>query len=247
MSTGFKGLFIGLFLLSAPILPALAQTDPAPTQSNSPQFESWQFVNTQLPLDNPEDWTRWLLPDTFQSFTLARSGTRYQGPGVIRFSNGVLWDLGKHVNLGTLGEFVYLNKDGQTPLQEYRFVEELSFKGQWEKLLNWKNRSWIEFRIFPSKNTWRYRNMSRLNWKLNPTWTPFVSEEFFYDPNQGFNQNRFMVGVGYRFNPETRLDLGYLALSRKESQEQWTLDHALTLFLYFTPPRSIPSAQVATQ
>lgn len=237
-------LTVGLALLAAGLnVPVQAQEGlPAADATNSnterpSQFEYWQYIRTDIPIHHSRESEQWFLPDKLQTFTLARTGTRYQGPGLIRFSTGPIWDLSQNFSAGILGEFVYLNPDGQTHKQEYRVVPEATFKGALDYNFNWVDRNWLEYRIFPDTSNFRYRNMARLNWKMSEHWMPYVSEEVFYDLNKGFNQNRIRFGIGYIFEPGTRLDIGYLALHRKDAQG-WYLDHALTLFLFFTPPDS---------
>jgi len=231
-----------IFIMSSLIFSAQAQenmahdTENISTEQRSSHFEFWQFIRSDIPIANPEGTLSWFIPDKLQTFTLARVGTRYQGPGpgIMRYSAGPIWNLGPHFSTGLLGEFIYLSPDGKTDKREYRIVPEISVKGKLGDQLGWHNRNWLEYRIFPTSNSFRYRNMARLNWKLNQQWTPFLSNEIFYDFNKGFNQNRARIGIGYTFQPGTRLDIGYMALHRKDGQG-WYLDHGLTLFLYFMP------------
>ena len=236
------GYLVSTLLLNVSASFALAQNtepiEPSTLGVDAPrasEFEYWHYVRTDIPIENPDGLAALFVPDTFKTFTLARTGTRYQGPGIIRFSTGPLWNLNEYVTTGVLGEFIYLNPDGQSHKQEYRIVPEVTLKGKLDFDLSWKNRNWLEYRIFPTSSSLRYRNMSRLNWKVNSKWMPFVSGEVFYDLDKGFNQSRARIGVGYTFEKGTRLDIGYLALHRKDTQG-WYQDHALTLFLYFMPP-----------
>jgi len=241
----FTFLFSTAWLLSSLSLAGLAQENSSLAEKitssteRQNQFEYWQFIRTDIPIQNHEGLAAWFIPDKLQALTLARTGSRYQGPGpgIMRYSVGPIWNFGSHVSAGLLGEFVYLNPDGKTNKREYRIVPELSFKGKLDYNLSWLDRNWLEYRIFPDTSSFRYRNMARLNWKLDEKWSPFISDEIFYDFNKGFNQNRARIGIGYTFEPGTRLDIGYMALHRKDSQG-WYLDHALTLFLYFSPPAS---------
>ncbi len=65
-------------------------------------------------------------------------------------------------------------------------------------------------------NPIRYRNKLTIDFPLGARgyWTPFLSDEAFYDFSQSaWSQNRFQVGVGRRFSPALRLDAYFLQRS----------------------------------
>ncbi len=65
-------------------------------------------------------------------------------------------------------------------------------------------------------NPIRYRNKLSVDFPLgvNGYWTPFISEEVFYDfSKSAWSQSRLQVGIGRRFSPALRLDTYFLQRS----------------------------------
>ena len=164
-------------------------------------------------------------------------GLAAQGIGVLRFSNGPVWKLHPNFQLGAYGDIIYIELPAGNPTQEYRLNLEPLFKGKWGEHLSWGNRSRIEYRIFPEQAQWRFRNQSRVNFDLGDI-QPFLANEVFFAPHNGFNHNRARAGLAFKMGNKQRLELAYMARWRKSPDENWSLDHIATLFIFFTPEAS---------
>jgi hypothetical protein len=198
-------------------------------------IEYWQAVDTliTLPQNRQDVWS----PDAFRSFTVAQLAPRFEGIGVLRFSNGPVWKLHPNFQLGLYGDIIYIELPAGNPTQEYRFNLEPLFKGKWGETIAWGNRSRLEYRVFPDQAQWRFRNQSRINFELGDI-KPFIANEVFFAPHNGFNHNRSRVGLAFKMGEKQRLELAYMARWRKGPDEIWRLDHIATLFIFFTPEAS---------
>lgn len=108
------------------------------------------------------------------------------------------------------------------------------------------DRNRFESRWREGNNRWRYRNQLRVNYApKGAKWIPFVWDEILVDlSGNGFNQNRFTIGIARMLSESIRLDVGYMLRSRKE-QDSWTNDHILSLYFYFdVPPKPAPPPPV---
>ncbi|MEY2697693.1 MAG: hypothetical protein RL333_1831 [Pseudomonadota bacterium] len=63
----------------------------------------------------------------------------------------------------------------------------------------------------------RARQLVQWTYPLNALWYLIAAEELFFNlntvawgPVAGYDQNRVFAGIGYRFNPTTRAEIGYL-------------------------------------
>ncbi|PKL77125.1 MAG: hypothetical protein CVV27_06735 [Candidatus Melainabacteria bacterium HGW-Melainabacteria-1] len=222
--TPFKRLLWTLILVPLGLLVAL----PA-----SAEAEYWQAVDVQIPLDNPSQ--TWLYPDAFRAFTIAQLAPRFEGLGVLRFSVGPVWQLTPGLSLGIFGDVLALQAPAGNPTQEFRLNLEPLAKGRMGDDFGWVERVRLEYRHLPAFQSWRVRNLARINWFWSEDWLAFVSDEVFFEFPGGFNQNRAMIGIGQQVAPGTRLELAYQARSRKGANEHWDLDHILVLFLFFAP------------
>jgi hypothetical protein len=195
-------------------------------------IEYWQGFNAIMPLTEYEH-TKLQL----QSFTVAQLAPRFDGIGLLRFSNGPLWILNPNFQLGAYADLIYIEAPADNPTQEYRFNLEPTFKGFWGEHFQWINRSRLEYRIFPERDSWRLRNKMRVNYKETLLgFTPFVDNEFFVSPRDtGFDQNRSRIGIQWPVAQGQSLELAYQWRWRKNRQELWDSDHILMLFYFFNP------------
>lgn len=201
-----------------------------PTYTAKAELEYWQGFSAVLPLAAYENSQLKL-----QSFTVAQLAPRFNGIGILRFSNGPLWVLNSHFQLGAYADIIYIEALAGTPTQEYRFNLEPTVKGTWGEHFQWINRSRLEYRIFPDRDNWRLRNKMRINLKQTPLgFTPFIDNEFFISPfDKGFDQNRSRIGTQWPIANGQSLELAYQWRLRKNMQEVWDSDHILMLFYFF--------------
>jgi len=107
----------------------------------------------------------------------------------------------------------------------------------WGEHFQWINRSRVEYRLFPEKDSWRLRNKMRINLQQTDLgFTPFIDNELFISPFEtGFDQNRSRLGVQWPLAQGQSLELAYQWRWRKNTQDVWDNDHILTLFFFFNP------------
>lgn len=197
-------------------------------------LESWDAVDLRIPLAHETP----LSPARLNVFSVAQLAPRFDGGlGIMRFSVGPQWDLSPQFSFGLLGDVVYVGVPGGKSTQEYRLNFEPVVRGRFLPELAWVDRTRIEYRYFPNRSNWRARNLFRLNWSgLSDEWVPYLANEVFVEYPQGFNQNRSMLGVRHVFDSSLQMDIGYMLRWRKASDETWSADHILMLFLFFAPP-----------
>ena len=86
-----------------------------------------------------------------------------------------------------------------------------------EYKLNIKNR--FEYRIVEGKNKWRWREKLKIKRHIEIgvfEFTPFVSEEIFYDFKVNeFNQNRVTTGISKMITKNSGIDLYYMRKNNK--------------------------------
>jgi hypothetical protein len=109
--------------------------------------------------------------------------------------------------------------------EEYRPHFNATLKCRWFNL-DFSNRNRFEYRILSkTKDSWRYRNMSKIKIPLN--WTkfklsPYIAEEAFFNFDQGdFNRNRLYLGSEFKLVKNLQGELYYLRQS-SESRGNWT-------------------------
>lgn len=113
---------------------------------------------------------------------------------------------------------------------EYRPMVDVIFKQEWN---GWKfsDRNRFEYRMFEidKDDLFRYRNKITIKspwkwtaWKINP----FISDEFFIQQNDGFNKNRFYVGIGLTFFEQLKGEIFYL-WQITDQKDDWIDYHVL--------------------
>ena len=132
-------------------------------------------------------------------------------------------------NRATLWVGYLMAANSITPDSNTYRIENRAFQGfSWRDTANdnrfiWEVRNRLEERFLPrnADPSIRWRTRLRVE-QLIPDWSSWsviASEEIFVTLNNNYNnaqlqagaqQNRLYVGVGYRFNPEIRVETGYL-------------------------------------
>lgn len=100
------------------------------------------------------------------------------------------------------------------------------------------DRNRLEYRWRETVQRVRYRNQLRVR-IVKPGWVlqPFVWNEFLFDLSAGFNENRLLMGVGFKLTENITLDLGYQLRSRVVANE-WVNDHLAVAYLFINVPRA---------
>lgn len=208
--------------------PAAAQT---PGMAGA-GLETWGLVEVRVPwhTQSPSLW-----PQSFRLINDFRHAPRVNGLQQALARGGPIWDFGPHISVAAnltagmeqtrLGGYQSEYRAELEPTLRYRFGP-----------LGLTQRSRIEARFFPGETRARLRGQLRATWhQANPLWSPFVSEEAFFEPTAGgFTQNRLQTGVSWLVRPDARVDVGYLWRPRL-TPEGWAHDHALMFTLFFAP------------
>lgn len=216
-------------LLAISLLTALA----APAQAEP---ELWHAVDLRVPLGQAETAPVW-APRRLNVFTVSQLAPRFDGGlGVLRFSVGPQWDLSPNASISLLGDVLYLGKASGGGMPEYRLNLEPVWRGSLASDWRWVDRMRLEYRQLPDQQSWRLRNLTRLNWSgLSAHWTPYLANEVFLEYPQGFNQNRAFGGVRYTFDKSQSLDLGLMWRARLGPDQTWQHDAIVMLFFFFSP------------
>lgn len=209
----------------------LAQTRPAQAEP-----ELWHAVDLRVPLIARNTDPSW-APRRLNVFTVSQLAPRFDGGlGVLRFSIGPQWDLTPNWSLGVLGDVIHLGKPGGGATQEYRLNIEPIWRGSFGADWRWVDRVRLEYRQFPARGNWRFRNLTRLNWQgFSEHWTPYLANEIFVEYPQGFNQNRAFGGVRYTFDQHSSMDFGLMWRARLGADQSWQHDAIAMLFFFFSP------------
>lgn len=104
---------------------------------------------------------------------------------------------------------------------EYRFTAATEWQNELTKHFFIVNRTAIEYRMFEGTvaNTTRLRNKLGFRYDVHSKYSWNVGDEVLInttgtDTNPMFDQNRLFTTISYKVNPEIKVDLGYMHLSR---------------------------------
>lgn len=111
----------------------------------------------------------------------------------------------------------------------------------WRFTLDDRNR--LEFRFRTNIQRPRYRNMLRINYEpMGARWIPFVWNEWLFNLDRGFDQNRIAVGIARKLNSHVRLDLTYVVRSLLQPNNTWVHDQVFLIYLFV----GLPPARIGT-
>ena len=110
--------------------------------------------------------------------------------------------------------------------------------------LEYRHRQPIETpsRTLAGFDRFRYRNLLRINYEpAGAKWIPFVFNEWLFNLNVGFDQNRLAGGIARRLSSNVRLDGAYMWRAiRPNTTSPWSHDHLLLCYLYVgLPPKPV--------
>lgn len=129
-----------------------------------------------------------------------------------------------------------------TPFTEDRIWEQLLWTTKVQQS-TFTSRTRLEQRFLANSNrtAYRARQLVKLSSPLaaHPKFSLVMYDEWFWHKNdfigrngQGFDQNRFFVGIGYQFNKSTSLEVGYLNQYIRRFGVPNFLANALSIALY---------------
>jgi hypothetical protein len=112
-----------------------------------------------------------------------------------------------------------------------------------EPNFNWRigrftfhDRNRLEYRWREERSRVRYRNQVRISYApVGAKYIPFIWDEVLFDLTDGFNENRFMTGLGFMLNSHIRLDLGYMLRTRLVEGD-WQQAHLGVVYLFVGLP-----------
>lgn len=151
---------------------------------------------------------------------------------------GIRYTLSKHWNTAAGVAFFFsrtsFNKQNNEFGKEFRFWQEVNYKTDVAKNLQWLTRVRIEQRSYAATSTklpyhaFRYRLRTQLQEKLSDKWALILADEYMQQyafTKWNFDQNRLIVNAVYSFNKTTQLQTGYMWLRWPANSSQ----HILTV------------------
>ena len=154
------------------------------------------------------------------------------------YRTGIRYTLSKHWNTAAGVAFFFsrtsFNKQNNEFGKEFRFWQEVIYKTDIVKNLQWQSRVRIEQRSYAATSTkspyhaFRYRLRTQLQEKLSDKWALVLADEYMQQyafTKWNFDQNRLIVNAVYSFNKTTQLQTGYMWLRWPANSSQ----HILTV------------------
>ncbi len=125
---------------------------------------------------------------------------------------------------------------------EHRIWQQLLWSGKLS-FGSLTSRSRLEQRFLPTGGDvgWRYRQLLKISVPMPfaPVFSLVASDEFFanindtnWGANDGFDQNRGFVGIGYNFNKNINTEIGYMNQYINRTNLPNLMDHILSVNLY---------------
>jgi hypothetical protein len=207
-----------IFLVAA-IIFLFASTAYSQTSQLPSQFQSWNEVQLILPLVSGKD----AKGKSFDKLTATFGGIFRIGRKNFDFlDNRISTTLDFRVNrhLSFLTGVLYRKDELVINRRRYetRFDVGATFFGTWHGFAI-RDRNMLEHRFRNSRNDLNlYRQRIQVSYPLkikrNELFSPFISEEGYYDLQlRKWIQNEFFAGVTRKLNPKTSIDLAYIRLN----------------------------------
>ncbi len=148
------------------------------------------------------------------------------------FRSGIVFHALKYLDLGTTYRFLQSKNSADKWLIENRLELDVTPKVT-VKGFQLFNRSRFEYRWLESaKDRWRYRNCTKIAYPTsikNFEFTPYISEEFFYDLRIGkVHLNWVTIGASKKITKNLILGLYYMVESLRVGKiNKWNTNHVL--------------------
>ncbi len=166
-----------------------------------------------------------------------------KGPENVLLRMGPLFFLTDWLFIGTHGNALSVRApDGTWRQQAWVDLEPDLFGRLGDFAILDRNRGEYRWRQ-DARDVWFYRNMLRISYAPERArWIPYIWDEVYLNASQGqFVENRASIGIGRMVGASTRIDVGYVFRSRRESAAaRFDHDHVVTLFFFFDVPRPPP-------
>lgn len=190
----------------------LLQWVASPVMAND-DWESWNGItfNTKI----SEDWSFSLLTQDRIRDDISDDYYWFMSPS-LSYKLSDQWSLG-------VGYLYARDKNGSGKWDdEHRYIVNALWKGSWEGL-RFDQRFRFEYRDYHTDPRPRYRHRFKVSLPLELIGiniVPYISEEPFYDiEDHRFNQNRASVGINVPLTEEAKLNLYYMYVSTKGSDD----------------------------
>jgi hypothetical protein len=177
-------------------------------------------------------------PTWLRGSTDTRFDTRAPGLDTLQLRVGPMWEAHDALLLGLYLLASARQDEPRAFLQEYRVELEPTLRFQLGQF-DLEDRNRLEFRWRPTGILWRYRNQLQLYRESEDSpWRPVVSAEALVDlSGEGFNESRFILGLGRQLRGDSRLEVAYMLLVERRPGADWRRVHGLVFTLLFNPPR----------
>lgn len=168
-------------------------------------FQSWNDVQLTVPLSKKFD---------FYTAVTMRFGKNVKGLNDGRFAIGFVWKPTKSFSVQPFYWHIRARNSRSQFRTEHRLNLRLTYKFS-IKSFGLSHRSWFEYRLRSTGNTWRYRPSLTFEKDIPKKFIPkakfFVTEEVFYDSGLNkFSRNRFTVGINKTLNKNLSVDVYYM-------------------------------------
>jgi Protein of unknown function (DUF2490) len=177
-----------------------AQTPPLVNQDD---FQSWNDVQLTVPLSKKVDFVT--------QFTM-RFGKNVSRLNDGRFQFGFAYKPNKHWTIQPFYWFINARDSRGRSRTENRLNLRVVYKFPIKKF-GLSHRSWFEYRIRTTGNSWRYRPSLTFEKDLPKKFNAkvYFTEEPFYDSIlKKFSRNRFTVGINKTLTKKLSLDIFYM-------------------------------------
>jgi hypothetical protein len=197
-----------IFLCSVSVFSQTVTTDR--------DIQIWNDTSVSIPLIKTKDKDgKGFEKLSFSINGLLRFGRNVSRPVDERIGVGFNYRINRYISL--VPDIVYRGTQPFKGRSDYetRFRFAVVLENKW-KNFSIADRNQIEYRLRNSRqDSVRYRNRFRFNYPLikakKEFFTPFVSDEVFYDFQvKAWTRNEFFVGIGKKFNNNFSTDIYYL-------------------------------------
>lgn len=189
-----------------------------PPSAHADDFQIWTHLSFSKKFKPSKFILKWGMENRFD-----KDASRY---GTFNTTIGFNYAFFKWFDMGP--HFRFEKKRGKDG--EYRPFLEFNLTAP-PDLIKIKNRQRTEFRIFPDKFHFRYRNRTQFSHLFNNrpvSFRPFFEDEFFVQTGDGFNENRLAAGTQFGFaDNHVFWELYYRWQRKKESDGSWVNNHIL--------------------
>jgi hypothetical protein len=187
------------------VLLLFAASASAQVITETEDFQSWNEVQLTVPMTKEFD---------FYTAVTMRFGKNVSRLNDGRFAIGFVWKPTKSFSVQPF----YWHIRARNSRSQFRIEHRLNLRATYKfpfKKFGLSHRSWFEYRMRPTGNTWRYRPSLTFEKELPEKFIPkakfYITEEPFYDSaTKKFSRNRFTVGINKTINKNLSVDVYYM-------------------------------------